>query len=113
MLISNDVHDVALRLKEIDPGYELHYESSDRKFRLKNAEGDTLIVFPFRSIDCRMVEHARKTRVERLEEIIKEIDKANAAAEESAIRRKESLASDSLKEAASRYYADKNRKGTR
>lgn len=111
MLITKDVFDIADRLKEIDPCYELHYEPRDGKFRLKAASGETLLVFPYDRADERMLRHARRTRVERLNAIVAEIERANASAEESFMRARENEAEDGLKEAAEKYYADSKRKG--
>ncbi len=111
MLITRDPHDIALRLKEIDPSYELHFNNRTSRFELKDGSGATLIVFPYDRMDERMVRHARRTRAERLAEIIHEIDLANERAEKRALRIRENAAEDGLREAADRFYADRKRKG--
>lgn len=111
MLIEGDVHDIALRLKEIDPAYSLHYEPRTSKFELRGKGGELLIVFPYDRIDARMVEHARKTRRERLEAIVEEMERANCEAEARALRAQEKHAEDALREGADRYYAEKRRQG--
>ena len=111
MLITKDVFDIADRLKEIDPCYELHYEPRDGKFRLRSSHGETLLVFPYDRADERMIRHALRTRVERLKSIVEEIERANEAARERYFRARENEAEDGLKEAAEKYYADAKRQG--
>ena len=111
MLIEGDMHDIAARLKEIDETYALHYEPLTAKFELRGKDDELLIVFPYERMDARMVEHARKTRRERIARIVEEIERANAEAEARAERAQNNAVEDVLREGADRYYAEKRRQG--
>ncbi len=76
ILIKNDLFDISSRLKEIDPSYEVYFETELQKFTLW-ARGKRQLVFPFENLDARALTHTRKTRVERIDELIKEIDLGN------------------------------------
>ena len=111
MLITHDSFDIADRLKEIDPDYTLHYNRRTKKFELKGRRGEVLIVFPHDSIDARMVTHARRTRVERIKEIIREMDEHNERLVASRERAENAYYADAFKETVEKYYV-KKRKGT-
>ncbi len=100
-----DVLDVARRLKEIDPEYELHYDRRTGKFLLKDSRGSVQLVYRYPSIDVRMLTDARRTRAERIDKILKEIDAANERAERSYLRAEENRIEDGLSDAAERYYS--------
>ncbi len=74
--INNDLFDIASRVKEIDPRYEIYFETESQKFTLW-AEGKRQLTFPFENLDERALVYTRKTRVENMEEVIKEIDSSN------------------------------------
>lgn len=74
--INNDLFDIASRVKEIDPRYEIYFETETQKFALW-ANGKRQLVFPFENLDERALLHTRKTRVENADEIIREIDLYN------------------------------------
>jgi hypothetical protein len=78
MKIEKDVFDIADRIKEIDSDYYIEFNFKTNKFELFGKGGAKLLVFPFESLDERAILHARRTRVERIEKIIAEIDKNNA-----------------------------------
>lgn len=105
MLIKSDVFDVADRLKEIDPNYTLHYSTSKKKYELRGKNGELLILFPYDAIDNRMIVHARRTRVERCAEIIREMDEINRKEQEKRQKELENDALDRLKEIAEKTYA--------
>ncbi|MBO4539182.1 MAG: hypothetical protein J5781_02815 [Clostridia bacterium] len=74
--INNDLYDIASRVKEIDPRYEIYFETESQKFTLW-AAGKRQLTFPFENLDERALVYARKTRIENMEEVIKEIDSGN------------------------------------
>ncbi len=74
--INNGLFDIASRVKEIDPRYEIYFETETQKYTLW-ADGKRQLTFPFENLDERAVLYARKTRVENAEEIIREIDSCN------------------------------------
>ncbi len=107
MLITHDVFDIADRLKEVDPNYTLHYNRSSGKFELCGTRGEVLLVYPFKSVDARMVTLARETRVERMREFIAEMDRKNAEIERAREKEENERALESLTEIAGKYYASK------
>lgn len=110
MLITHDCFDIADRLKEIDADYTLHYNPGSKKFELKGRGGQLLIVFPYERIDQRMLTHARRTRVERIKEIIREIDEHNARLVASRERAEDAYFQDALKESAEKYYVKRRKR---
>ena len=74
--INNDLFDIASRVKEIDPRYEIYFETESQKFTLW-AEGKRQLTLPFENLDERALVYTRKTRIENMEEVIKEIDSSN------------------------------------
>ncbi|MBO5776512.1 MAG: hypothetical protein J6V83_03400 [Clostridia bacterium] len=105
MLIVNDVLDIHMRLKEIDPDYTLHYNVKKGRYELHGRYDQTLLVFPYKTIDVRMVAKARETRIERINEIISEMDAYNEKLEQSRKRDAENYYQDLLKEKAEMHYA--------
>lgn len=73
--VNSDLYDIASRLKEIDD-YILFYNADKDRFEVHNSRG-LQVASPFRGLDARLIEFVRKTRVERLKEILKEIDEHN------------------------------------
>lgn len=110
MLITHDLFDISDRLKEIDPAYTLHYNPRRGKYELRGKENLLLIVFPYDKIDCRMLTHARKTRVERSRELIKEMEEHNKKIELERSRAESERYAEGLKESAEKYYARKRKK---
>ncbi len=107
MLITHDVFDIADRLKEVDPSYTLHYDRGKGRYELHGKRGELLLVYPFKSVDARMVTLARETRVERMREFIAEMDRKNLAIERAREKEEEESALERLTEIAGRYYASK------
>jgi|AGTN01.1.fsa_nt_gi hypothetical protein len=105
MKISNDVFDISARLKEIDPSYEVEYDFRTGKFELYGGRErrERLIVFPFEALDQRALEHARKTRRERMDRLMREIDEENERTERDAIYKAKMEAEKRLDESAKKY----------
>ena len=74
--INNDLFDIAWRIKEIDPRYEIYFETESQKFTVW-AEGKRQLTLPFENLDERTLVYTSKTRVENMEEVIREIDSGN------------------------------------
>ena len=89
-LITNDLFDVASRLKEIDVGYQIYYNKQLGRFEVHNRfqHGNTLsVVVPFDRLDARTVELVQKTRVENIKTLLAEMEKANEQAEKDATKK--------------------------
>ncbi len=84
MKISADVLDIAARLKEIDPRYEVYRNLKLHRFEIY-ADGVLQIAVPFGRLDGRTLELVRETRAERAEELLSRLDAQNARLREEAI----------------------------
>ena len=76
----NDIFGIALRLKEVDPCYELYLNRESRRFEVyKNRYGKLELQFvcPYDKVDQRLLAFARQTRIERAPEIFREIEEHN------------------------------------
>lgn len=78
--IEKDLFSICDRLKEIDGRYELFRNTVAHRFEVY-IEKALQFVVPFQRLDARTLEFARKTRVERREQIVREIDERNARLE--------------------------------
>lgn len=84
--VKDDLFSVADRIKSIDDKYKIYYNGESRKFEVRSAVDDSLqVVLPFDCLDCRAVDYVRKTRIERINAILEEIERANAEAERAAV----------------------------
>lgn len=81
--IVSDVFDVADRLKGIDERYRLFYNKLAKRYEVYTFTPHPVlqVVLPFSPPDCRCVERVRKTRAERLEKLIEELNEHNALLE--------------------------------
>ncbi|MDD4315927.1 MAG: hypothetical protein PHC84_02075 [Clostridia bacterium] len=82
--INCDLFDIADRLREIDEGYTLMYNTRRQRFEIhRQAEGRVSyeLTLPYDRLDARSVEFCRKTRKERAAALLREIDEANKALE--------------------------------
>ncbi len=83
-VVTGDLYSITNRLKEIDDGYFIYYSYKNRRYEVhnKNQRGRTLsLVLPYTSLDERTVRLVRKTRSERMEKLIKQMDEENARLE--------------------------------
>ncbi|MCL1945429.1 MAG: hypothetical protein FWF56_06480 [Firmicutes bacterium] len=78
--ITGDLYDICNRIKQIDESYFLVRNHNLNRFELhsSNQKGNTLcLVIPYSKLDTRTLEFARKTRVERHEKLLKDMDLYN------------------------------------
>lgn len=79
-VVESDCLGIVERLKEVDKDYFLVFDLDAQKFQLHNRsqKGETYcLTFPFEKIDERMVDFARKTRVQNSDALFEEIEKEN------------------------------------
>ena len=74
--IEKDLFSISQRLKEIDTRYEVYRNTLASRFEIY-IERALQFVVPFQKLDARTLEFARKTRIERRMQIMKEIDEHN------------------------------------
>ena len=82
--ILQDVHDIVLRLREIDCDYFVVYNSERECFEVHNygQKNTYCLTVPYSQLDCRTVILTLKTRREFLEKILAEIDASNEKLEQ-------------------------------
>lgn len=100
--IKNDLYSIADRLKEVDERYEIYRNTLLNRFEV-HADGALQLAVPFDRLDARTVALVRRTRVENVGRLIKEIDRDNARLERDESNRKR----DMLLAAAEEIYEGK------
>ena len=78
--ITSDVLDIASRLKEIDPKYEVYRNLNKHRFEI-HAEGALQIAVPFNRLDERTLSLVRETRLENADALFKRLEAQNAETE--------------------------------
>ena len=79
-IITADLFDISARVKEIDSCYFVVRNYKTGKFELHAAgqKGSTLALkLPFERLDARTVDLARKTRRERMDKLLAEMEREN------------------------------------
>ena len=80
--ITNDLFDIAWRLRAIDDDYRIVYNTEKKRYEVHKAScGSMQFVIPFDELDARAVYYARKTRVQYADMIFREIEEHNARLE--------------------------------
>ena len=79
--VTNDLFDIAFRLKSINPNYKVYYNRETDKFEVHDTskpQGNTLaFVVPYSELDARTITFALYTRTENAERIFREVDDHN------------------------------------
>ncbi|HEY8423462.1 MAG TPA: hypothetical protein VIL23_01715 [Clostridia bacterium] len=73
--IENDLYDIANRLKSIDSGYFVVFDTERKKYEIHNTNniGNTYcLTVPYDCLDARAVDFVNKTRRERFDKLLKE-----------------------------------------
>ena len=84
--IKNDLFDIANRLKEIDPRYEVFFDTEKQKFVIY-ANGVPQLTIPYDNLDTRTLSYVRYTRVENAETVLKDVDGYNARKDRESIEK--------------------------
>ena len=80
VMITNDVFDIANRIKEIDNDYFVMYDKKLCRFEIHNKrqKPDTLcLVLPYDTLDCRAIDKVLSTRVEYVAKQLEQMDEYN------------------------------------
>lgn len=82
--VRDNVHDIPRRLQEIDSGYFVMFNSDNQKFELHHEDQDFTycLTFPFDVLDGRAIDYALERRIERFNEIMRQMDENNRKVEE-------------------------------
>ena len=77
--ITNDLYDIAWRLRSVNECYRLYYNTQKGRYEVKNSVTHALeFVVPYDELDARTVEYARYTSVANAEQVFSDIEKNNA-----------------------------------
>ena len=77
--ITNDLFDIAMRLRSVNEQYRLYYNTQKRRYEVRNSNTFALeFVVPYDELDARTVEYARYTSVSNAEQIFSDIEQNNA-----------------------------------
>ena len=74
--ITDDVFDIASRIKSINSEYELFFDKDSNKFKVY-AKNTLQAVLPFSSLDKRTVDYLLKTQIKNIDKLQKEVDDNN------------------------------------
>lgn len=74
--ITNDVMDIASRIKEIDERYEVYYNPTTSRFEV-HTDNVCQAIIPYDSLDARTEVYLRRTRRENIDRLVKELDEEN------------------------------------
>ena len=81
-LITDDLFDIANRLKSVNESYAVYYNTEKQRFEVHDsARGCLAFVVPYDELDARTVEYALYTRVENVKQIAAEIEAHNQRVE--------------------------------
>lgn len=74
--ITNDLFDIAARLKSVNADYVLYYNAVGLRYEVHDRSGLAFAV-PYDELDARTVEYAYETSVQNADEIFAEIERSN------------------------------------
>ena len=78
--IEHDVYDIAKRVKDIDIGYYVVYNTSRQKFEIHNSNqmgSSFCLTVPYDQLDERALKLVRKTQSANIDEILEQIENDN------------------------------------
>ena len=83
ILITNDLYDIACRLRSVNDDYRLYYNAKKGRYEVHSAKRQRLqFIVPYDELDARTVEYARYSRVENAKRIFEDIEKHNSKLEQ-------------------------------
>lgn len=86
--INSDVHDIVDRIKEIDDGYYIVFDTIKNKFELHNSNQPVTycLTIPYDVLDARVLDVIYSTSVQNIDNILEEIDNSNDVIERNTIK---------------------------
>lgn len=84
--ITQDLFDIATRIKELDERYEIYYDTDSKKYYIY-AFGIRQLTLPYDKLDVRTLDYVYETRVENTEKILREIDEYNKRSERDSVKK--------------------------
>lgn len=79
--IYGDLYDISSRLRDVDDRYRLYRNLRTNKFEVYIGRALQFAV-PFDELDARTIAYAKKTRIERKDELLAEIERHNRRLDE-------------------------------
>ena len=80
--ITNDLFDIAWRLRSVNDDYRLYYNASKGRYEVHSAQDNSLsFVVPYDELDARTVEYARYTSVSNADMVLSDIETNNSKIE--------------------------------
>ncbi len=82
--ITNDLFDIAARLRTVNDGYRVYYNVARSRFEVYDESRVTpalAFVSPYGELDCRTVDYAVYSRVENADVVLSDMERNNAAVE--------------------------------
>lgn len=79
-IVNCDLYDIASRLREIDPSYFLVYSYEQHRYEVhsNNQRGSTFcLAVPYEELDERTIRLVRRSRIERMQEYVEELEAEN------------------------------------
>lgn len=83
--ITNDLFDIAARLKSVKSSYVLYYNKLKRRYEVYDGENYAFAVM-YDELDGRTIDYALRTAVRNADEIFKEIERNNREADDCSVR---------------------------
>lgn len=79
IVIDNDLFNIAKRLKNIDYGYVVVFDTRKNRYEVRHNQIGNKICFvvPYKALDNRTLEYARKTSIKNSKFLLEEIEKNN------------------------------------
>ncbi len=98
--IFSDVFDIAQRVKEIDSGYFIVYNTKKHRYEVHNSHqfGSTFCIVCDSGLNSTVITKLRKSKIENIDKILREIDENNAKNEQNVAKKLKNEASFKLKE---------------
>lgn len=82
MLVTNDLFDIASRLRSIDPDYQLYFNYKTQRYEVYDGRRDKLaFVVPYQQLDARTLDYARFTSVQNAKNLFAEVERNNEEVE--------------------------------
>lgn len=98
--IFSDVFDITERVKEIDSGYFVVYNTRNHRYEVHNSHqrGSTFCIVCDDGLNCNVITKLRKSKIENIDKLLQEIDEINAKNELNALKKVKDETSFKLKE---------------
>jgi len=84
-IVTDDLFDIAMRIKEIDEKYQIYFNNSTDKYEVHTVGLEFMV--PYENLDERTLYHAMRTRAENSLELELEVETHNALLEQQAMQK--------------------------